>query len=105
MPMTRQLEVRLHGDMSQGTLEKLRKSLKLKKRGRLTDLEDVEFGYRYLQKDNANWIQLSLQRTAETDWFVVLTYLNEPVASQTVEQCRADILAAAKKLGFTAEEV
>ncbi|MFI6025520.1 hypothetical protein [Amycolatopsis magusensis] len=105
MPMTRLLVVHLAGAMPQGKLEAFRKSLTLTKRGRLTDDEDSQFGYRYLRDEPDNFVKLSLWRTDETHWYLNLSYMNEPVAAEVVERCRVEILAAAEKHGFLVEKV
>lgn len=105
MPMRTALGVKMSGQMSQRTLEKFRASLRLQKSGRLTDEEDAQFGYKYLRDEQDNWVELSLWRIDDTHWSVRLSYMNEPVPVEVIEQVRADILAAADKHGFTVEKV
>lgn len=105
MPMTRALTVRIHGAMPPTTLLRMRELLHLKRQGRLTDAEDVGFGYRYLQHDDQNWIFLDLSRQDDTTWCLYLTYLKEPPSEDVVDQTLADIRAAASQLGFNLEDV
>jgi hypothetical protein len=105
MPMTRALTVRIHGAMPPATLLRMRELLHLKRKGRLTDVEDVRFGYRYLQHDNQNWIFLDLSRENDMTWNFYLTYLKEPPSEDVVDQTLADIRAAASQLGFIIEDV
>jgi hypothetical protein len=105
MPMSIALTVRFRGEMTQATLLRLREQLGLKRQGRLTDAEDAAFGYRYLQHDELNWIDLDLWRQDDTHWSFLLTYLKEPPAREVVEQELAGIRAALAELGFTIEDV
>jgi hypothetical protein len=105
MPMTRALTVRIHGPMPQATLIRMRELLRLERRGRLTDAEDVRFGYRYVQHDDQNWIHLDLSRQDDTTWNFYLTYLNEPPSEYVVDQTLAGIRAAAGQLGLTVQDV
>jgi hypothetical protein len=73
--------------------------------GRLTDAEDVTFGYRYFQHDDENWIDLRLSRENDTTWVFYLTYLNQPPTDGLVDQTLADIQTAATQLGFTVDSV
>lgn len=73
--------------------------------GRLTDAEDAEFGYRYLQKDDQNWISLDLFRQDDTNWTFYLTYLSNAPLPETIDQVLADITAAADRHGFAVVEV
>jgi hypothetical protein len=105
MPMSTALTVRLTGPMPAGTLQQIREDLSLHAKGRLSDAEDENFGYRYLQKDDQNWISLDLYRVDDTNWAFDLTYLSEPPAPETIGQVLADITAAAGRNGFTVAEV
>lgn len=105
MPMTSSLTVRMRGAMPPDTLLRMRELLNLKRRGRLTDAEDVDFGYRYLQHDDQNWIFLDLLRKDDVTWSFDLTYLKEPPSEDVIDQTLADIRAAASRLGFTIEGV
>jgi len=91
--------------MPQATLLQMRELLHLKRMGRLTDAEDVDFGYRYLQHDDQNWIFLDLLRQDDMTWSLKLTYLKEPPSAAVVDQTLTDIRAAARQLGFTIEDV
>jgi len=105
MPMTRALTVRLTGLMPADTLRRIREDLSLHTRGRLSDAEDFDFGYRYLRKDDQNWIRLDLSRQDDTNWVFYLTYLSDPPSPETIGQVLADITAAAGRHGFTIVEV
>jgi hypothetical protein len=104
MPMTRALIVRLTGPMASGVLRQIREDLSLRAKGRLSDAEDADFGYRYLQQDDQNWIRLHLSRQDDTNWAFYLTYLSDPPSSETIDQVLADITATAGRHGFTVLE-
>jgi hypothetical protein len=104
MPMTRALTVRLTGPMPADTLRRIREELSLHTRGRLSDVEDFDFGYRYLQKNDQNWIRLDLSRQDDTNCAFYLTYLSDPPPPETIGRVLADITAAADRHGFTVVE-
>jgi hypothetical protein len=91
--------------MSAGTLRQIREDLSLHPKGRLTDPEDADFGYRYLQKDDQNSIRLYLSRQDDASWVFYLTYLSDPPPEETIGQLLADVTAAASRHGFTVAEV
>jgi hypothetical protein len=91
--------------MSEGTLRQVREDLSLHPRGRLTDAEAAHFGYRYLQKDDQNWVSLDLSRQDDTSWAFYLTYLSDPPSPETISQVLADITAMAARHGFAVAEV
>jgi len=105
MVMTTALEVRLEGVMQQAALLQFRDLLGLEKAGRLTDSEDVDFGFRYLQKDDRNWIRLNLSRQDDSHWQVFLRHLTSPPTDKAVDQILGEIHTAATQLGFTVGEV
>ena len=105
MPMTRALRVSLSGQMTQDTLQQMREKLSLERRGRLTDAEDDLFGYRHLQHDDQNWINLDLIRSDGTHWVLAISHLNEPPPSELLDQTLIQIMEAAAELGLTVEEV
>lgn len=109
MPMTRALTVQfaLTRPMTEETLIQVREELSLHRMGRLTDTMDAEFGYRYLQKDDQNWISFDLYRDEDDDtiWAFYLTYLKAPPAPEIVDQLLADITTTAKRHGFTITEI
>ena len=105
MPMTRALTVLLCGAMPQDTLLRMRELMHLQRRGRLTDAEDVYFGYQHLQHDEQNWISLDLIRQDDMNWKFDLTYLKAPPSDDVVTQTLAQIRAAAGQLGFTVQDV
>lgn len=105
MPMSRALWVRLRGQLTQETLARMREKLSLERRGRLTDAEDDLFGYRHLQHDDRNWINLDLIRSDDTHWVLAISHLNEPPPPELIDQTLSQIMAAAAELGLTVEEV
>jgi hypothetical protein len=105
MAMTTALTVYLSGEMPQPKLEKMRQLLGLTKRGRLDDDEDANFGYRNIQRDEANQIIIDLYRDTSANWHIALTYRAQPPAPGTVDQLRTDILAAAGQVGVGVDRV
>lgn len=105
MPTTRLLNIRLHGEMPQERLDKFRELLGLERRGRLDDPDDAEFGYRYLRDEENEWADVSLWRTDNRNWYVVLDYMGQPPSAKLIDQCRTEILTAARELGFTVDDV
>lgn len=103
MSVNEALAIRLSGDMSQAKLDQVRGLLSLKDRGRLSDDEDCDFGYRYLKRDGDDFTKLTLFRYPEGAWHVVLTYAGEPPSADLVEQCRSDVVTAAQHVGLTLE--
>lgn len=104
MPMQLILSVRLCGEMPQAKLDALRGRMGMRSIGRLTDLEDAEFGYRYLRQDKGNFVVLHLWRRSDTEWAIHLSFENEPPSDTIVQQYRSQIFEAAAALGLTAEE-
>lgn len=105
MPMTKALRVSLSGQMNQDTLRRMREKLSLERRGRLTDAEDVFFGYRHLQHDDQNWINLDLIRSDDTHWVLAVSHLNEPPPPELLDQTLSRIIETAAELGLAVEEV
>lgn len=105
MPMTKVLRVRLSGQMTQDRLRQMREKLSLERQGRLTDAEDDLFGYRHLQHDDQNWINLDLMRSDGTHWVLAISHLHEPPPPELIDQTLGQIMEAAAELGFTVEEV
>lgn len=101
--MKRILSVRVRGEMPQAKLDALRERLGMRSIGRLTDLEDAEFGYRYLRQNNGN-VVLRLWRQTDTEWIIHLSFENEPPSDSTVQECRSQIFEAAAALGLKADE-
>jgi hypothetical protein len=83
MPMNQLLGIWLRGELPQSKLDRLREDLSLTRRGRLTDSEDAEFGYRYLRDD----------------------YEGEPPSRETVDRIRRAILKAASQHGLEVDRV
>jgi hypothetical protein len=106
MPMRRVLTIRLKGQLSETALEELRRRLGLQSEGRLTDREDVEFGYRYLRRDEGNFVRLGLSREGDgnADWVIHLTCQNEPPDEGTMRRLRSEVAGAAGGLGLAFEE-
>jgi len=99
--MSNALVVHFSGAMPPDRLAALRESLNLHPRGRLTDAEDANFGYRQLQHDDENWITLDLWRQSDTEWSLDLTYLKTPPAAETLDETLSSIRGAVTELGFT----
>lgn len=104
MPMKRILSIRLCGEMPQSKLDQLRERLRMRRMGRLTDLEDAEFGYRYLRQDDGNIVVLRLWRQTDTEWVVDLSFEHDPPSDGIVQECRSQILESAAALGLAVEE-
>ncbi|HEY2703280.1 MAG TPA: hypothetical protein VGL20_06280 [Candidatus Dormibacteraeota bacterium] len=103
--MNRLLDVWLRGELSQSRLDRLRELLSLTRRGRLTDAEDAEFGYRYLGEDAPDRTVLQLYRDGDSLWKLSLEYQGEPPSPETVEETRRAILTAASKLGLAVDQI
>jgi hypothetical protein len=105
--MTPQLKAQLRGDVTDDQLDRLRDRLGLTPQGRLTDLEDAGFGYRYLMRDESERIDLSLYRDPRDHrrWRLTLSYLGRPATRDVVTEVRRDILLAAEDLGLAVEYV
>jgi hypothetical protein len=103
--MEEALRIDLRGEMPQARLDRLRRLLGLESRGRLSDDEDVNFGYRYLQENESNDVEFTLYRFRDTEWSVSLDYENEPPDAEVVEECRSSVLRAAAELGLSVENV
>jgi hypothetical protein len=105
MPMDPLFAVWLRGELPQSKLDRLRQLLSLERRGRLTDAEDAQFGYRYLREDAPHRTALHLYRDTDSLWKVGLTYEGEPPPRRTVEEIRRAILDAAAQLGLQVERI
>jgi hypothetical protein len=105
MPMNRLLVVCLRGELSQSKLDHLRELLSLTRRGRLTDAEDAEFGYRYLPDEAPDRVVLQLYRDDDTSWNISLAYEGEPPPPDTVGEIRRTILEAASQLGLEVDRI
>lgn len=105
MPMTNALLVHFRGPMPQETLDRLRAALGLTRRGRLTDAEDERFGYRYLQHDDDNWVDVDLWREDDEHWLLQLSHLKARPADAVVDEVLAEARTALAELGFVIESV
>jgi hypothetical protein len=105
MAVATALRVELSGEMPQWKLDKMRELLGLMKRGRLDDDEDANFGFRNLQRDEANRVRVDLYRSTPTEWLVELTYLSDPPTADVVDRLRSEFLSAASQLGLTVNSV
>lgn len=103
--MSRLLVVWLRGELPQSKLDRLRELLSLTRRGRLTDTEDAEFGYRYLCEEPPDRVVLQLYRHDDSSWNVSLAYEGDPPPADTVDEIRHEILHAAALLGLEVERV
>jgi hypothetical protein len=105
MPMNQLLGIWLRGELPQSKLDRLREDLSLTRRGRLTDSEDAEFGYRYLRDDAPDRVVLQLYRDDDSLWKLSLTYEGEPPSRDTVDRIRRAILKAASQHGLEVDRV
>jgi hypothetical protein len=95
----------LRGSLNQEGLDSIRHALGLRKRGRLTDREDWDFGDRYLNDEGAPMIVLTLWRYEEDEWGIVLDV--DPRATlepSEVEMWRLRAEAAAQTAGLAVAE-
>jgi hypothetical protein len=90
MTEVRRLTVDLSGQLDQTALEQLRDALGLHRRGRLTDLEDWEFGFRALDGDGAAGM-LRLWRYDDLRWAITLD------AADAVTPSDAEVVALAEQ--------
>jgi hypothetical protein len=104
MPLTEQLVVRASGPVTGDVLDRLRLRLRSRRRGRLGDAEDVNFGVRYLRAET-DLTDLRLVREDDTSWRLELNYPHEPLPAETVAGLRADIVAAVTDVGLTVTDV
>jgi hypothetical protein len=105
MALERRLLVLLRGAVDRARLEELRRSLGLRPRGRLTDQEDSEFGYRYVGDPDDRSVILSLWRYADDEWGVALdTVPPAGVADPDVEMWAARAEEAAAQAGLAVVE-
>lgn len=97
-------------ELEQDTLDQLRAQLGLEERGRLDDSEDVEYGTRYLRKDEASIVAISLYRDCADGWpggycsspvfRFELWYHGEPPSNDLVASWRSQILRAVEDAGL-----
>jgi hypothetical protein len=101
------LEVTFTGDVHDPELAKLRASLGMAKRGRLSDDWDNEFGWRELSPRDSGWIYLILTRDLERDgwWEVDLEYEQDPLPVAEVDTWAQKITSAITAAGLTVQEV
>jgi hypothetical protein len=69
---SRELILDLRGTLNQPALDGLRAALGLHRRGRLTDREDAEFGYRTVTENGEPRLTLRLWRNAEDQWRITI---------------------------------
>jgi hypothetical protein len=99
--MSTQFFVRMKGELA-GNLVEFCKRVGLRRRGRLNDDWDQEFGRRELRSRDQGWVNLTLWRGFEDDdWKVKLTYEKEPLSASEAEQWRQKVLNAAAAVGMT----
>ncbi|GAA4707048.1 hypothetical protein Prum_054840 [Phytohabitans rumicis] len=95
----------MQGGLDQASLEAVRQALGLSRRGRLTDQEDMEFGYAYLNGEGEPHVVVTLWRYADDRWGVTLDA--DPrvdVSTPDVERWAAQAEAAATEAGLTVVE-
>ena len=98
MALTRLFAIELQGELEQTGLDRFRKLLDMEPRGRLTDLEDQEFGHRSLRDDHEGLMWLSLWRDGDTAWRVSLSFGGSMPPGELVDGVRGEVLAVAKQL-------
>lgn len=101
------LEVTFTGDVDDPELDKLRTSLGMAKRGRLTDDWDDEFGRRELSPRDSGWIYLNLTRDLNRDgwWKVALKFEQDPMPVAEVDMWEQKITSAITAAGLTVQQV
>jgi hypothetical protein len=71
------LRVSFRGEVTQERLDQLRRELSLQKKGRLTDTEDAEFGYRFLTDDSRMGPEMELWRVDRDTWYFAVKTTEE----------------------------
>ena len=94
MAGTELFEIRVSGSPDRRELDRLRKLLNLHPRGRLDDIEDAEFGHRYLRDTPGEGVTLSLWRRTNGDWTINLGYRGEPPPVDLVDRVCAESVEA-----------
>ena len=99
-----EVDLRLEGPMGRPYLDHLRKLLDLRPTGRLTDTEDMEFGWRtVVPGPPTTRADLVLWRHTPDAWSVRLGARDGARPGEDeVDQCRAEVLGAAAALGLLA---
>lgn len=103
MPLERILRVMLRGRVDHDRLVRLRDLLSLAPIGRLTDREDAEFGYRYVETDTGPRLEMDLWREGDNEWELVLLAPGTQVAEvdpELVVRLRGEVVAAAAEVGL-----
>ena len=103
--MTELFEIRLSGSPDRRELDRLRKLLNFRPRGRLDDIEDAEFGHRYLRDTPGEGVTLSLWRRTNGDWTINLGYRGDPPPVDLVDRVCAESVEAATRAGLGLIEV
>lgn len=105
--MTAQLEIWLHGEMTQDKLTEIQAMLDLTSFARLSDWQDRSFGSRYLNDESDHFVRVSLGRRGidEPEWAIDLTFQAERAPEHVVDHYRDRTLAAAEQTGFTVTRV
>lgn len=100
--MKLQLSIYLEGEFDGHMLEVFRHRLGLRKRGRLTDDWDEQFGSRTLDfPDPRGEFWLDLSRETSDSWVVELSYEVDPLPADEMERLRQQTLEAAAEVGVT----
>ncbi|HKS98383.1 MAG TPA: hypothetical protein VJT31_02545 [Rugosimonospora sp.] len=95
----------LAGRLDQSSLEELRRLLGLKRVGRLTDLEDAQFGHRDVGPNGDATARLDLWRDAVDQWHVSLSARQDTaVADDEIERWATEAEAAATAVGLQVVE-
>ncbi len=98
--MNDQLRIRMRGNLGE-QLSNFREQVGLDRRGRLDDDWDQEFGQRELRPKEQGHAKLTLWRYADDDWMIALTYDQNPIPEDQLEDLRRGILNAAATTGLT----
>jgi hypothetical protein len=87
--------------MTQERLDQLRSELSLMKRGRLTDPEDAEFGYRFLTDEPRMGPEMELWRVDRDVWYFTVKATGEHAPpDEQVAAWQAEIERALRNVGF-----
>lgn len=93
----------LFGTLMQDSLDRLRERLDMRRRGRLDDDWDSQFGTAVLRPGEGAQMTLELLRKDEydNDWSLLLSYQGAPPTLEQVSRIRKDIMLAASDVGLT----
>jgi hypothetical protein len=95
-----QFRILMNGALA-GNLSDFCERVGLRRRGRLSDDWDQEFGWREVRSREQGWVNLMLWRHEDDDWSVDLTFEKDPLPADEAEQLRQKVLDAAAAAGMT----